>query len=266
MEFLVLLGKTLILRSYVFLFLGVALTVAVRLMGFTRTAVFFFTTWIVAFVCEFSSTRTGIPFGWYFYNDSTRGQELYISNVPIMDSLSFTFLLFASYCVSIILFSSRRLSYDLAIRTSPRILAVSTLLFMLIDVVIDPVALRGDRWFLGKIYEYPQPGLHFGVPLMNYVGWAVVGVIALGLYQQIDRRMRDHPARQDYQRMQANLLLVGGALYYVVLAFNLAMTFWIGEWLLGWSGILLFLPLTAVLLVKLMHMKDISPLMQTLQR
>src|SRR5207245_10051926 len=39
-----------------------------------------------------SDLRTGIPFGWYFYTGSTRGQELYLSNVPFMDSLSFSFL------------------------------------------------------------------------------------------------------------------------------------------------------------------------------
>lgn len=266
MEFLILLGKTLILRSYVFLFLAVAVTVAVRLMGPARTAVFFVTTWLVAFVCEFSSTRTGIPFGWYFYNDSTRGQELYISNVPFMDSLSFAFLLFASYCVSLVLLSSRHPSYDLAVRTSRRTLALSVLFFVLIDMVIDPVALRGDRWFLGKIYEYPQPGLHFGVPFMNYVGWAVVGVIALGLYQQIDRRMRSRPARPERERVQAHSLLAGCALYYIVLCFNLAMTFWIGEWLIGWSGLLLVLPLTAVLVVRLIHRKDAALSMQPMQR
>ena len=57
---------------------------------------------MTAFVCEFSSTRTGIPFGWYFYNGSTIGQELYLSNIPFMDSISFSFLLFASYCLALL--------------------------------------------------------------------------------------------------------------------------------------------------------------------
>src|SRR2546427_11761075 len=126
MEFLTVLGKTVLLRPYVFGLLALALVISLSLMGRSRTIIFFLLTWIVAFVCEFSSTRTGIPFGWYFYNDSTRGQELYMSNVPFMHSLSFTFLLFGCYCLSIILLSSRRLSYDLALRVSPSILAAST--------------------------------------------------------------------------------------------------------------------------------------------
>ncbi|MGH9509782.1 MAG: carotenoid biosynthesis protein, partial [Terriglobales bacterium] len=74
------------LRPYVFLFLAVFLFAAQRLIGWRRTGLFFLITWLTAFACEFSSTRTGIPFGWYHYTGSTVGQELYISNVPFMDS------------------------------------------------------------------------------------------------------------------------------------------------------------------------------------
>ena len=256
MEFLSLLGKTLVLRSYVFLFLALALGIAVSLMGRPRTAFFFLVTWAVAFLCEFSSTRTGIPFGWYFYNGSTRGQELYISNVPFMDSLSFTFLLFSAYCLSLVFVSPSRgrgteifLPYDPAIRTSWSVLGLTVMLFVMIDTVIDPLALRGDRWFLGKIYDYPTPGLHFGVPIANYLGWAVVGFIALSVFQWLDRLLPEPSAARHTNR--AAPLLLGCALYYGVLVFNLAVTFWIGEPLIGWSGILSYLPVTAFLLLKL---------------
>ena len=46
---------------------------------------------------------------------------------------------------------------------------------MWLDVVIDPLAVRGDRWFLGRIFYYPEPGWYFGVPIANFVGWVVVG-------------------------------------------------------------------------------------------
>jgi uncharacterized membrane protein len=256
MDFLSLLGKTLVLRSYVFLFLALAVGTAAFLMGRLRTAFFFLVTWAVAFLCEFSSTRTGIPFGWYFYNGSTRGQELYISNVLFMDSLSFTFLLFSAYCLSLVFVSPSRgrgtdisLPYDPAIRTSWSVLGLTVMLFVLIDTVIDPLALRGDRWFLGKIYDYPTPGLHFGVPLANYVGWAVVGFIALSAFQWLDRLLPDSSTARHTNK--AAPLLLGCALYYGVLVFNLAVTFGIGEPLIGWSGILSYLPVTAFLVLKL---------------
>jgi len=254
MEFLGLLGKTLLLRPYVFLFLAVALATSVWLMGPKRTAIFFLLTWATAFSCELSSTRTGIPFGWYFYNGSTRGQELYLSNVPFMDSLSFSFLLFMSYCLALVLLlpgRGYRLSLELrdnpAIRRSGPVLALTTLFFVLLDVVIDPVTLRGDRWFLGKIYYYPEPGVHFGVPIANYLGWAVVGLVALGVFQRIDRRLPDAATAPALTRP----LLLGCVLYYSVLAFNLSVTFWINEPVIGTTGLFMYLPITAFLLLKL---------------
>lgn len=262
MEFLALLGKTLLLRPYVFLFLAIALATSVRLMGPKRTAIFFLLAWATAFICEFSSTRTGIPFGWYFYNGSTRGQELYLSNVPFMDSLSFSFLLFTSYCLALVFLLPGRshwLSLELrdnpAIRRSGQVLALTTLLFVLLDVVIDPVTLRGDRWFLGKIYYYPEPGVHFGVPIENYLGWAVVGLVALGVFQRIDRRLPDATNAPTITRP----LLLGCVLYYGVLAFNLAVAFWINEPVIGTTGLFMYLPITAFLLLKLAGRMPASP-------
>ncbi len=254
MEILTLLGKTLLLRPYVFLFLAIALATSTWLMGKQRTAIFFLLTWVTAFVCEFSSTRTGVPFGWYFYNGSTVGQELYLSNVPFMDSLSFSFLLFTSYCLALTFLLPAQgrglkmvMRADRALRISFPVLGLTVMFFVLLDVVIDPVALRGDQWFLGKIYYYPYPGVHFGIPIANYVGWTVVGLVAFGLYQRLDRRLPDHGNDENVARS----LLFGCALYYGILAFNLAVTFWIGEPLIGVTGILMYLPITAFLLLKL---------------
>ena len=54
-----------------------------------------------------------------------------------------------------------RLLLDPAIRTAWPALVLTAAFLTFIDVIIDPVALRGDRWFLGLIYGYPDPGLYF---------------------------------------------------------------------------------------------------------
>jgi uncharacterized membrane protein len=261
MDYVLLFFKTIWFRPYVFIFLAAFLWAAVRLMGWPRTWRFWLISWITAFLCEFSSTRNGIPFGWYFYNGSTVGQELYLSNIPFMDSISFSFLLFASYCLALLFLLPIRsvppgasarpleLRFDLPFRTSQAVLVLTVLFFAFIDMVIDPVALRGDRWFLGKIYFYPDPGVHFGVPMANYVGWAVVGTISLLLYFPVDRKLAEPlPVNQPITRR----LLLGAGLYYGVLAFNLGVTFWIGETLQGTTGVLMYVPITALLLLRLL--------------
>ncbi|MEX5218137.1 MAG: carotenoid biosynthesis protein [Nitrospiraceae bacterium] len=263
MDALALFGATILFRPYVFIFLGVFLFSAIKLLGWPRTWRFWLISWITAFVCEFSSTRTGIPFGWYHYTASTTGQELYISNIPFMDSLSFSFLLYASYCLALTLLlpmekpgdraGCRRLpalAFDAVSRTSWPIAALTVLFFAMIDMVIDPVALRGDRWFLGRIYYYPEPGVHYGVPIANYIGWAVVGTLSLLLYTPLDRRLTDPIPR--HRPSTTVILLLGCGLYYGVLAFNLAVTFWIGESLQATTGLLMYLPVTLMLLLRLL--------------
>lgn len=268
MDFPLLLIKTILLRPYVFLFLAVFVFSAKRLLGWKRTGLFFAITWITAFLCEFSSTRTGIPFGWYHYTGSTVGQELYLSNIPFMDSLSFTFLLYASYCLALFFLlpvhdvsmvewpgsartSITALVWDPKVRTSRSVLGLTVLFFAFIDMVIDPLALRGDRWFLGKIYYYPDPGIHFGVPVTNYIGWAIVGLIALTGYSLLDHRLQSIRQESPANRPMTGEILLGCGLYYGVLLFSLAVTFWIGEALLGMTGVLIYLPITALMLLRL---------------
>lgn len=274
MEVLTLLFKTILLRPYVFLFLAAFLFTAPRLLGWPRTGLFFITTWATAFICEWSSTRTGIPFGWYYYTGATIGQELYLADVPFMDSLSFTFLLFASYCMALVFLLPARpdlqprpmfpaLILDPIVRTSWSVLALTALFFSFVDMVIDPLALRGDRWFLGKIYGYPDPGVHFGVPIANYVGWAVVGLIALTGYFYCDRRMMrsvepavSSPSQTEDEASSESTVtpqvLLGCGLYYGVLIFNLSITFWIGEPLIGMTGVLIYIPVTALLMLRVL--------------
>ncbi|HTX54011.1 MAG TPA: carotenoid biosynthesis protein [Candidatus Baltobacteraceae bacterium] len=228
---------SLYLRPYVFAFVAVHLASSSALLGSRRTVGFTLITWAVAYAAEFSSIRTGIPFGWYYYIPHTADRELWIGGVPFFDSISFSFLLVSSYGLAWLLLSrTTGWSRPPALRHG----VLATALFVMADVIIDPVALRGDRWFLGQIYGYPIPGIYFGVPLANFVGWGVVGAVATALYQAWERRLP--PLRR--VRFAGRALLCPG-LYFLVLAFNLTITFAIAEWGLGLVGLLMAVPLFA---------------------
>ncbi|HEY3066557.1 MAG TPA: carotenoid biosynthesis protein [Methylomirabilota bacterium] len=219
--------STLALRPYVFLFVAAFVGAGLRDIGPRRTALFAAVVWPLAWAAEFSSTRTGVPFGLYHYTGLTHGRELYLADVPFMDSLSFTFLAYAAFSLARRVLAGRGVS-------DATIALTSGVLMMLLDVVIDPLAVRGDRWFLGRVFFYPEGGAYFGVPLSNFLGWVVVGTAGVGTYLMV-AAARGNPADAAASGRPA----WGVALYYAVSAFNLIMTAWIGEWPLFGMGLTL---------------------------
>lgn len=248
--------NTVFLRPYVFVFLLFSLLAGKRLLGKLRTLRLFGLTWAIAFSAEYSSTRIGIPFGEYFYTGSTAGKELYIFNIPFMDTLSFPFLLFSSYCLALA-FALPTVhvggtwcwSFDGMSRTSWPVLILTVIFFVLSDFVIDPVALKGDQWFLGNIYGYSHHGIYFGVPMTNFAGWAVVGSLSVLLFRLMEHSL--YPNQSVPKILVKQEILLGVGLYYGILAFILGITFWIGEGFLGMIGSLIYVPVTALFLVKL---------------
>lgn len=179
---------TIIYRPYVYVFFICFLVFSVHQTGWRRTAVYTTLAWCTAFAAEYSATRNGFPFGLYHYLDHTRTRELWVSNVPFWDSLSFVFLSYFSFVLA-----AAALSKPLASKTKHGQLSgyrsayaplLGGLIMMALDVVIDPVTLRGDQWFLGKVYYYPVPGPHYGVTLENYAGWWFVGAVTQFMYQK----------------------------------------------------------------------------------
>src|SRR5436853_6005176 len=120
-------------------------------------------------------------------------------------------------------------------------------------VVIDPLTVHGDRWFLGRMYYYPEGGIYFGVPLSNFVGWFVVGVTTVRAFQLWDRRQPPAVARPTGARTLPYSALLEPALYFGILLFNLVLTFRIGEPLLGLVGVMIFIPIAGLLIV---HLSD----------
>lgn len=241
METLSLLWGTVLLRPYVFLFLAVYLTIAILNMGVLRSLFFTVLAYGIAFLCEYSSTRNGFPFGFYTYIDTTRDQELWISNVPFMDSLSFSFLIYVSYTLSLLLWAPLikkgwdiRLGEIGPIKHSFKVIASASILCMLMDVIIDPIAFLGDQWFLGKIYFYREPGEYFHIPLTNFAGWFFVAAATLTCFAAFNSFL-DHKTPLKTKQIAGQALL-GPGLYFGVLTFNLGVTFYIGEFLLGVWG------------------------------
>ncbi|MFZ3208715.1 MAG: carotenoid biosynthesis protein [Geobacteraceae bacterium] len=251
---------TITMRPYVFAFLSVYLVAAVLHLGWRKTLWFTIVGYLVSFASEFSSINTGIPYGWYYYIDATRGKELWIAGVPFFDSLSYVFLAYCSYATALLVISPiKARHWDMVtletakIRRSFAVLLLASLFQVYLDIIIDPVALQGDRWFLGRIYGYREAGVHFGVPISNYLGWWATSICLVLAIQLIDAKVDNGAERPAGIRDLPFRALLGPLLYLSVIVFNLGVTLLIGERLMATTGIFIYtLPvvMAAVLTVR----------------
>jgi len=144
--------------------------------------------------------------------------------VPFWDSLSFVFLSYFSMVLAAALLSPREALArgewpGLRHRAAP---LVGGLMMMVLDLVIDPVALQGEKWFLGRIYEYPYRGFYFGVTAANFAGWWFVGAASQALFQLA---LGFAPwCRGPWRRVHPRFVWAVYAVYAGVFGFNLAMT------------------------------------------
>lgn len=136
---------------------------------------------------------------------------------------------------------------------------------MILDIIIDPLTVLGDRWFLGRVYYYPHGGPYFGVPLTNFAGWFLVPCVVIVFNQLLWRVREPHmtqrvtPDGAPHFRQQPRHIhtlrpqspiegdaengavrrqdpppsWLGMCFYCSIALFNIAITFWIGAWQIG---------------------------------
>jgi hypothetical protein len=247
------------MRPYVFVFLLVYLLGCSMHLGLKRAVSFCIAGYIIAWLSEYSSIHNGIPYGYYYYIENTKGKELWVLGVPFFDSLSYVFLAYASFSMALVVLAPvlRRegkiyLLETRKIRNSVYTNILGAIFFVYLDIIIDPVTLLGDRWFLGSIYGYPQRGIYFGVTVSNFIGWLIVGFLLIYALIKIDRSL--FTVKDWFGSRYRWRYVIGPCLYCGVIFFNIAVTFYIGEYNLALVDVFIVL-LPAVFLYLLMRSK-----------
>lgn len=221
-------------RPYVTLFMVFFAILSWLEQGWTRTLLWVLSSYLIALTAEWGSINHGILFGDYTYHYDALGHDLVIFGVPFFDTLSFSFLSYVSFSfaqffmspLSVHHGSFQRIASSSLRQSWPTIL-LGSFLMVVIDWVVDPIANLGEFWFLGKIYHYPNPGVHFGVTFANYCGWFVVALLTILVNRSIDRALlareggepQLHPFR--YKGLFAPLFWAG------IVGFQLGVTWWV---------------------------------------
>jgi uncharacterized membrane protein len=140
-------------------------------------------------VAEAVGTATGFPFGAYEYS-GTLGWE--VLDVPVVIPLAWTMmawpmLLLARRLSATLVSAVQRRRY-LTDRAATRARAGATavlggLAFASWDLYLDPQMTTAGHW----VFANPEPGLPGvpGIPLTNYAGWVLVGILMIAVLDAV---------------------------------------------------------------------------------
>ncbi len=152
-----------IISLFFILFLALPSFIAVFLwLGWKKGLVLLISLSIYALIIETLAIYTGIPYSEFYYTGLI-GPKLW-GITPIM--LPFAWIPIFIGCIY--------LASEIKIKKSSiwSIIILSTILLVISDLVLDPAAAALQFWV------WKKPGIFYGVPLMNFLGWALSGFIA----------------------------------------------------------------------------------------
>ncbi len=142
-----------------------AFTLYLGELGWARSVGFLVVGCVVGATAELVGTQTGVPFGPYSYGDFL-GAKI-AGHVPWLIPLSW-------YAISIV---SLDLGRRLGLGRVGRIASVA--LFMVLwDVALDPAMNHAFPF-----WKYEVGGVFFGMPLVNWGGWALTSVLIAAGYE-----------------------------------------------------------------------------------
>lgn len=211
-------------RPYVLAFLISYILISWKVLRIRFTVTFLIIGYFIAFVSEYSSINYGIPYGWYHYIYENLKGEWIFKGVPVWDSASYVFMCFSSLCAARLTLKHK----DMHMKTNQFLLVfISAILTTTLDIIVDPISHMGERWFLGKIYYYPEPGYYFDITFANFIGWFVTSYLINFFAVFVLNFLKFEKILHN----KINQILPIG-LYYGIFGFGLVIAMYLQEWLL----------------------------------
>jgi lycopene beta-cyclase len=164
------LGESALIRGMSFgvLMQGIAvLMILIHAWGLPKTLKTFAIVGVLSFFAEFIGSKTGIPFGKYYYTDVLQPQ---LAGVPLLIPLAWMMMLPPAWAMASALIprtNSKLPPFLFTIHFS----LISALAFTAWDLFLDPQMVRWNFW----VWEIP--GQYFGIPIINYLGWILVSAL-----------------------------------------------------------------------------------------
>ena len=188
------------------------LAAGVLTLGWRNTTIFAVVTSGLSLTSELIGTGTGWPFGNYEYTNFLGHKVL--GRVPFTIPLSWFYMGLASYLLGSVL--AARLGVG---RRTLWSLALGVWFLTVWDLVLDPA--MAHESLRVRFWVWDEAGPYFGMPVKNFVGWSLTGLIFMSISRALWRR--DPAATADQMRLPL-------AVYAVNLAFAMVLSLGVGLW------------------------------------
>ncbi|MDD1775138.1 MAG: carotenoid biosynthesis protein [Methanobacterium sp.] len=165
----------LILNSVESLIFTILIFIIVLLHGIERynkkgMVLFFLITFAVSYFFENLSIQTGFPFGFYHYS-STLG----VLTVPLIIVFAYFAVGYLSWMLAHVL--TGQYTQKLEGKQIFIVPLIASFLMVMWDLTMDPVSSTIDG-----LWVWQTPGVYFGVPISNFVGWFLVVYIFFQIF------------------------------------------------------------------------------------
>lgn len=166
------------------LFVGLVWIDALRVLGKKKAFWFIFISIIISFGSEYIGVNYGGVFGGaYHYNEFMKPM---IGGVPMTVIAVWTAAVYICYRIAIIIAGKKTVFENIYERLAEYfvIALIASLAAVSWDLVWDPLAIQLSTWI------WHNPGLYFGIPTLNFIGWIIVVFLSCFIFELIFKLKR----------------------------------------------------------------------------
>ncbi len=142
--------------------------------GWLNIITFVIISFFIGVFIEIIGTKTGLIFGGKYEFNLKLSPGPSISGIPLIIPLSWSGLTYMilNYCELVLGGSFYSLSNQ-----NITLFLLPSILMVLLDLILDPIAVHEKRW------SWKKSGAYYGVPLLNFVGWLFTTFLILFIFQ-----------------------------------------------------------------------------------
>ena len=181
--------------------------------GLKNMAIFFLVTWAISLFFEALSIHTGIPFGHYHYNMQSL---ISLFGVPLIVIFAYFGTGYFSWMLSHVF--TGQFSKKLQGKWIFVVPLIAAFILVMWDLGMDPIFST-----VLSLWVWESPGPYFGVPVLNFVGWFVIGFIFYQLFAlYLSKYDRIKP--QKVKTLASKPYWLEAAIVYGLIGFSIIVT------------------------------------------